>query len=103
MFASRLSLIHVRFHDCANAVGAAISKVSGDVDVIEVLEGRDEEAVVAAACEEAKRKAIEVGADEDLVQVVSVEAMPLEYVQMRAARLVVRAVSQATTCVSSSF
>jgi len=82
-----------RFHDCANAVGAAIARVSGQVDTVEILEGRDERAVVDAACEEAKQKAVEAGADPQLVEVTSVENMPLEYVAMKATRLIIRAVS----------
>lgn len=82
-----------RFHDCANAVGAAIARISGHVDRVEVLEGRNEEEVVAAACEEAKKKAVEAGADPDLVQITSIDNMPLEYVAMKATRLIIRAVS----------
>ncbi|KAH7024574.1 uncharacterized protein B0I36DRAFT_416023 [Microdochium trichocladiopsis] len=84
-------IIRPQFHDCANAVGAAIAKVSGQVDTVEVLEGRDEKEVVAAACEEAKQKAIEAGADPLYVEVTSVENMPLEYVAMKATRLIIRA------------
>lgn len=81
-----------RFHDCANAVGAAIARVSGQIDLVETLEGRDEEQVVAAACEEAKRRAIQAGADPDLVQITSIDNMPLEYTAMKATRLIIRAV-----------
>lgn len=82
-----------RFHDCANAVGAAIAKVSGQVDVVEVLEGRDEDEVVATACEDAKKRAVEAGADPARVEIVSIDNMPLEYVAMKATRLIIRAVS----------
>jgi hypothetical protein len=66
--------------------------VSGQVDVVEVLEGRKEEDVVNAACEEAKRKAIEAGADPQYIQITSIDNMPLEYVAMKATRLIIRAV-----------
>ena len=74
-------------------MGAAIARVSGQVDIVEVLEGRNEDDVVAAACEDAKKKAVEAGADPDLVQVISIDNMPLEYVAMKATRLIIRAVS----------
>lgn len=85
--------IRGRFHDCANAVGAAIAKVSGTVDVIKVMEGLNEEDVVNSVCEEAKQRAIDAGADPATVKVIELDNMPLQYVQMRASRIVVRAVS----------
>lgn len=81
-----------RFHDCANAVGAAIAKVSGSIDVIKVMENLDEEEVVNSVCEEAKQRAIEAGADPATVRIIELDNMPLQYVQMRASRIVARAV-----------
>ncbi|KAF2773044.1 hypothetical protein EJ03DRAFT_387343 [Teratosphaeria nubilosa] len=69
-------IIRPQFHDCANAVGAAIARVSGQVDVVHVLEGRNEDQVLAEVCEAAKQKAIDAGADTDV---------------MRASRMVVKA------------
>lgn len=83
-----------RFHDCANAVGAAIAKISGQIDVVKVLEGLDEDKVVEEVCSEATKSAIASGADPDSVSIVAIENMPLQYVQMRASRIVVRAVCQ---------
>ncbi|KAF4125452.1 N-methylhydantoinase A/oxoprolinase/acetone carboxylase, beta subunit [Geosmithia morbida] len=85
-------LIRPQFHDCANAVGAAIAKVSGSIDVVKVLEGQNEEEVVNAMCEEAKKAAIEAGADPATVKIIELDNMPLQYVQMRASRIVARAV-----------
>lgn len=90
----RLLTPHARFHDCANAVGAAIARISGQIDVVKVLEGQDEDKVVEEVCEEAKRIAIDSGADPESVTIVTIENMPLQYVQMRASRIVVRAVSR---------
>ncbi|KXJ86069.1 hypothetical protein Micbo1qcDRAFT_219929, partial [Microdochium bolleyi] len=84
-------IIRPQFHDCANAVGAAIARVSGQIDTVVVLEGRDEKEVVAAACEEAKQKAVEAGADPNQVEITSIDNMPLEYVAMKATRLIIRA------------
>lgn len=78
----------------ANAVGAAIGKVSGEVDVIEILEGRDEKAVVAATCQKAIDIAIQKGAAPDDVRIVEVNKMPLQYVDNGAMRIQVRAVGK---------
>lgn len=84
-------VIRPQFHDCANAVGAAIARVSGQVDIVKVLEGLDEDTVVQEVCEEAKRIAVAAGAEPTLVQVTEVESLPLQYVQTRAARIVAKA------------
>lgn len=78
----------------ANAVGAAIGKVSGEVDVIEILEGRDEKSVVAATCQKAIDIAIQKGAAPDDVRIVEVNKMPLQYVDNGAMRIQVRAVGK---------
>ncbi|KAK1622578.1 hypothetical protein BDP81DRAFT_385848 [Colletotrichum phormii] len=78
----------------ANAVGAAIGKVSGEVDIIEILEGRDEKAVVAATCQKAVDLAIQKGAAAEDVRVVEVNKMPLQYVDNGAMRIQVRAVGK---------
>ncbi|OKL60014.1 hypothetical protein UA08_04890 [Talaromyces atroroseus] len=84
-------------HDSANAVGAAIAKVSGEVDVIEIMENRDERAVLEAAKEQAIQAAIARGADKDDAKVVEVEKIPLQYVTNKAIRLVVKAVGKLST------
>jgi N-methylhydantoinase A/oxoprolinase/acetone carboxylase beta subunit len=84
-------------HDSANAVGAAIAKVSGEVDVIEILENRDERAVVEAAKQQAIQAAITRGADKDDAKVVEVEKIPLQYVTNKAIRLIVKAVGKLST------
>lgn len=78
----------------ANAVGAAIGKVSGEVDVIEILEGRDEKVVVAATCQKAIDLAVQKGAASTDVRVVEVNKMPLQYVDNGAMRIQVRAVGK---------
>ncbi|KDN67715.1 putative hydantoinase [Colletotrichum sublineola] len=78
----------------ANAVGAAIGKVCGEVDVIEILEGRDEKAVVAATCQKAVDLAIQKGAAAEDVRVVEVNKMPLQYVDNGAMRIQIRAVGK---------
>ncbi|KIW19671.1 hypothetical protein PV08_00245 [Exophiala spinifera] len=79
-------------HDSANAVGAAIAKVAGEIDVIEVLAGRDEDAAVEAAKQAAIKAAIANGADESTVQIVEIKKIPLQYVTNKATRFVMKAV-----------
>nr|KAK5438916.1 hypothetical protein LTR18_008351 [Exophiala xenobiotica] len=84
-------VIRPPFHDCANAVGAAIAKISGQIDIVKVLENKDEDTVVKEVCEETKQMAIDAGADPESVRIVTIENMPLQYVTMRATRLIIRA------------
>ncbi|KAI1456384.1 DUF917-domain-containing protein [Annulohypoxylon moriforme] len=84
-------------HDAANAVGAAIAKVAGEVDVIEILEGKDEKAVFAAVCEKAKQEAIRKGAALEDVKIVSIDKIALQYTTKKATRLIVKAVGQLAT------
>lgn len=81
-------------HDSANAVGAAIAKVAGEVDIIEILDGRDEAAVLKAAQESAIQAAISRGADSKDVKIVEVEKLPLQYVTNRATRIKAKAVAK---------
>ena len=84
-------LVKPPFYDVANAVGAAISRVCGFVDVIQSTADKS----VAEAVEYAKSLAIEkaksAGAVESSIQIAEVEHMPVSYVDNRL-RTVVRAV-----------
>lgn len=62
------------------------------------MEGLNEEDVVNEMCEKAKQNAIEAGADPATVKIIELDNMPLQYVQMRASRIVVRAVRLPLTC-----
>ena len=79
-------------HDSANAVGAAIAKVAGEVDTIEVLAGRDENAAIEAAKKAAINVAIANGADDKDVKIVDIKKIPLQYVTNKATRFVMKAV-----------
>jgi N-methylhydantoinase A/oxoprolinase/acetone carboxylase beta subunit len=78
----------------ANAVGAAIGKVSSEIDIIEILEGRDEKEVVDAACRRAVDLAVAKGASPSDVRVVEVNKIPVQYVDNGAMRLQIRAVGK---------
>ncbi|KAM0420343.1 hypothetical protein ACHAPT_011885 [Fusarium lateritium] len=77
--------------DCANAVGAAIAKVSGQIDTIEILEGRDEQEIIETTKQKAINAAVDAGADHDTVRIVSLENLPLEYSAVKATRLIIKA------------
>lgn len=87
-----LAYVEPAHHDAANAVGAAIAKVAGEMDVIEILAGRDERDVVESVKRQALARAIEAGADEGDVSIAELTRIPLLYVNNKAARIVVKAV-----------
>ncbi|KPI35589.1 uncharacterized protein AB675_4770 [Cyphellophora attinorum] len=78
--------------DAANAVGAAIAKVSGDVDEIVIPAGRSEAELLEGVRQKAIQQAIVKGADPKDVEIVKVEKLPLQYVTNKATRFVVKAV-----------
>ena len=73
--------------DVANAIGAAIAAVSGQVDRIfhPGPSGRDE--AVEQACAEAREQAIRAGAQPDAVEIVELDEIPLAYVTNYATRI----------------
>ncbi|EPQ50447.1 hypothetical protein GLOTRDRAFT_82362 [Gloeophyllum trabeum ATCC 11539] len=84
-------LIRPPFHDVANAVGAAISKVGGSVDLIQSTVDQ----TVAQAVEKAKTmaidRAVEAGADRNTVEVAEIDTIPLQYVANQV-RIIVKAI-----------
>jgi N-methylhydantoinase A/oxoprolinase/acetone carboxylase beta subunit len=71
----------------ANAIGAAIAQVSGEVDRIWPLEKISRGAAVAEAKAEAIRMAIRAGADPETVSIVDLEDVPLAYLPSNALRI----------------
>ncbi|PHH87207.1 hypothetical protein CDD83_9183 [Cordyceps sp. RAO-2017] len=86
--------IHPVHQGAANAVGAAIARVSGEVDTLEVLERRQEKDVIDAACRRAIDLAVRKGACRDDVRIVEVNKMPLQYMSQETIRIQVRAVGK---------
>lgn len=79
--------------DVANAIGAAIGQVSGEVDRIYTIPDPEARAAaIADAEQQAKAQAVSAGADPDSVEVVNVEAVPLQYLPGGATRVVCRVV-----------
>jgi len=78
--------------EVANAIGAAIAQVGGQVEKVYSLESVTREEALAAARDEAREKAITAGADPASVEVVEVEEVPLTYLPSNAIRVRIKAV-----------
>jgi hypothetical protein len=75
----------------ANAIGAAIATVSGEVDrVFAFREGGRQEAI-AEATQLARDEAVRAGADPAHVEVVEIDEVPLAYLTEPVARIRVKA------------
>jgi N-methylhydantoinase A/oxoprolinase/acetone carboxylase beta subunit len=78
-------------HEVANAVGAAIAEVSGEVDRIFRLDGQPRAGVIDGARREARQRAVEAGADESGVRDIDLEEIQLAYLPGDAVRIRARA------------
>ncbi|MEE2776220.1 MAG: hydantoinase/oxoprolinase family protein [Acidobacteriota bacterium] len=78
--------------EVANAIGAAIAQVGGEIDCVFGYEAVGRDAALAQAREEAIGRAVEAGAEADTVEVVSVEEVPLTYLPGGSVRVLVKAV-----------
>ena len=78
--------------DVANAIGAAIAQVSGQVERVYSLEGGTRAEAVADCTAAAIARAQAAGADPASIEVVDVEEIPLTYLPSNATRVRVKAV-----------
>lgn len=78
----------------ANAVGAAIAQISGEVDRIFALEGTTREECLNSAEREASEAAIAAGADPDTLAVIEREDVPLAYLPGNATRIHLKVVGE---------
>jgi N-methylhydantoinase A/oxoprolinase/acetone carboxylase beta subunit len=85
-------VLNVPHQAVANAVGAAIAQVSGEVDQIFQDLSRDE--AIALARRAAEDKAVAAGADRMTINVVEVEDLPLAYLPGNSLRTRVRVVGE---------
>ena len=70
-------VIRVSHGDCANAVGAAIAQVSGEVD--QIFRDLSRADAIAAARDLAAERAVAAGASADTLKTIETEDMPLSY------------------------
>ncbi len=78
-------------HDVANAIGAAIAKVSGSAEEVVTYAAKSHAEAVQEIAARAGAAAVAAGADPDRVEVVDVEETPLTYLMEPAARIRVKA------------
>ena len=80
-------VIRPEHFDTANAVGAAIASVSGQVDRIFHVGPGGRQAALDEACDEARERAVAAGADPATVRIVEREEIPLAYLTSPAIRI----------------
>jgi N-methylhydantoinase A/oxoprolinase/acetone carboxylase beta subunit len=78
--------------DVANAIGAAIAQVSGEVEQVYSTQSQTREDAIARTTHEARRRAVAAGAASESLDVVDVVEIPLAYMQDGATRVRVRVV-----------
>lgn len=76
----------------ANAIGAAIAQVGGEVDRIFSLDAVPRDRALEQAKEEAQQRALTSGAIPNTIEIVDVEEVPLAYLPGNATRIRVKAV-----------
>lgn len=69
----------------ANAYGAALAEISGTVDTVVVLDER--KSIITQLEQQAYKKAIECGAEESTVRLISKDIMPYHYMPQNLARV----------------
>ena len=83
-------VLHVPHAAVANAVGAAIAQVSGEIDQVFTQVSRD--AALAEARQLAEQRAVHAGADAATLKLVDIEDLPLAYLPGGALRVRARVV-----------
>jgi hypothetical protein len=66
------------FHSVANAVGAAIANVSGEIDTIEILQGQKLPDVLERIKSLAVEKAVAAGAEPASVSIAEINILPVQ-------------------------
>jgi N-methylhydantoinase A/oxoprolinase/acetone carboxylase beta subunit len=89
-----LDVLKPKHFACANAVGAAIAQISGEVDRIYMLTKSTREEALDDAKQKATEAAVAAGARADSVTIVDVEDVPLAYIPGNATRVRVKAVGE---------
>jgi N-methylhydantoinase A/oxoprolinase/acetone carboxylase beta subunit len=83
-------VVHVQHQAVANAVGAAIAQVSGEVD--QIFQDMTREQAIEAARAIAEERAVKAGAAQASLKVVEVEDLPIAYLPGNSLRARVRVV-----------
>lgn len=78
----------------ANAIGAAIAQVSGEVDSVVALENTTREAALEGVVAEARARAVEAGADSTTITLAEIEETPLAYLPGNAVRIAAKVIGE---------
>lgn len=89
-----MTVIRPTHADAANAVGAALGEISGQVERIYRLTGDNQRTSRADACAEAIERARRAGADADTIAIVAVEELPVAYSDGQAVLIRARAIGK---------
>ena len=89
-----LEIVKPEHFAVANAVGAAIAQISGEVDSVYSLAETSREKALEDATGKAKDAAVAAGARRDSIEIVDVEDVPLAYLPGNATRIRVKAVGE---------
>ena len=87
-------VVRPEHHAVANAIGAAIAEVGGEVDRVFSVEPGRRDAVLDEARQEAVDRTVAAGARPGSVRVVDIEEVPLAYLPGNATRIRVKAVGE---------
>lgn len=82
----------------ANAIGASIAQVGGEVDKVYSYEQMGRDAAIVDAKQQAVLAAVEAGALEDSVEMIDFEEVPLSYIPGNAVRLRVKTAGELAVC-----
>lgn len=95
-------IVRPPFFSVANAAGAAMAKVAGEIDTIEILQGRKIDDVIESIKAQAIEKAVCCGAIPETVKIVEVANLPVQYVTNQATRIIVKAAGELSSESSGS-
>ena len=86
------SVIRPTNGDIANAIGAAIAQVGGQVENVYSLDKLTRQEAMSMAQSEAINKTISAGGDPETIEIVEIEEIPLTYLPSNAVRIRTKAV-----------
>ncbi|KAM3076099.1 hypothetical protein ACMFMG_006383 [Clarireedia jacksonii] len=95
-------VIRPKYLEVANAIGAAIGKISGIVDTVVTIGEKTMPEEIEEAKALATERCIAAGGDKNTIEVVEVEVLPINYVTNGATQLVVRVVGDLRRTVAES-
>ncbi|KAI1874588.1 hypothetical protein JX265_004796 [Neoarthrinium moseri] len=82
-----------QFAGVANAIGAAIARVSAVVDTVKSTESKTTHQLLDDICKDAIEKTVAAGASRETVKIVEMENLPLQYIANKT-RFIVRAAGE---------